>query len=167
VRLNEHSLCSATFQHGRQGHVGHSHAAHPESPHRGCAVLHSRQAARAIENHRKGDATIRFVRKGGTPADGLNFETVQRTHDVAFGNLFRPRHYTNKIYRARFLEVFNFIQFLEFNWGQYERDEGQPRLAELRPPWPPPAEWPPASAPVPLRRGTPRSVDDVSGGGAA
>jgi GH35 family endo-1,4-beta-xylanase len=46
--------------------------------------------------------------------------------------LFRPRHYTNELYRARFLEVFNFIQLLEFNWGQYERDEGQPKLAERR-----------------------------------
>jgi len=90
------------------------------------------QAARGIETHRKGDATIRFVWKDGTSAAGLQVEAIQRPHDFAFGNLFRPRHYTNELYRARFLEVFNFIQLLEFNWGQYERDEGQPKLAERR-----------------------------------
>jgi hypothetical protein len=55
-------------------------------------------AARGIENHRKGDAMVRFVRKDGTPAAGLKVEAIQRTHDFAFGNLFRPRHYTNEIY---------------------------------------------------------------------
>jgi GH35 family endo-1,4-beta-xylanase len=90
------------------------------------------QAARGIETHRKGDATIRLVRKDGTPTAGLKVEAIQRTHDFAFGNLFRPRHYTNELYRARFLEIFNFIQLLEFNWGQYEPVEGQPKLAERR-----------------------------------
>src|SRR5688572_17587290 len=90
------------------------------------------QAARGIEAHRKGDATIRFVRKDGTPAANAKVEVSQRTHDFAFGNLFRPRHYTNELYRARFLEIFNFIQLLEFNWGQYEPEEGRPRLMERR-----------------------------------
>lgn len=90
------------------------------------------QAARGIETHRKGDATIRFVRKDGTPVANAKIELSQRTHDFAFGNLFRPRHYTNEQYRARFLEIFNFIQLLEFNWGQYEPEEGRPRLAERR-----------------------------------
>ena len=90
------------------------------------------QAALGIETHRKGDATIHFVRKDSSPVSGAKVEVIQRTHDFAFGNLFRPRHYTNEHYRARFLELFNFIQLLEFNWGQYEREEGKPRLAERR-----------------------------------
>jgi hypothetical protein len=43
-------------------------------------------AAHGIQDHRKGDATIRFVRKDGTAAAGLKVEAVQRTHDFAFGN---------------------------------------------------------------------------------
>ena len=90
------------------------------------------QAARGIETHRKGDAVIQFARKDGTPVSDLKVVVTQRTHDFAFGNLIRPRHYTNEQYRARFLEIFNFIQLLEFNWGQYEREEGKPQLAQRR-----------------------------------
>ena len=90
------------------------------------------QAARGIETYRKGDATIRLARKDGSSVSGARVEVVQRTHDFAFGNLFRPRHYTNEQYRARFLELFNFIQLLEFNWGQYEPEEGQPGFATRR-----------------------------------
>ena len=89
-------------------------------------------AARGIESHRKADATLRIVRSDGTAVPTAAVEVVQRTHDFAFGNLFRPRHYKNEQYRARFLELFNFIQLLEFNWGQYEREEGKPKLAERR-----------------------------------
>src|SRR5688572_26639654 len=81
------------------------------------------QAARGVEMHRRGDATIRLVRKDGTPVANAKIEISQRSHDFAFGNLFRPRHYTNEQYRTRFLELFNFIQLLEFNWGQYEPEE--------------------------------------------
>ncbi|HKX62831.1 MAG TPA: endo-1,4-beta-xylanase [Verrucomicrobiae bacterium] len=90
------------------------------------------QAAQGIETHRKGNATVRFVAKNGAPLAGTRVEITQRTHDFAFGNLIRPRHYTNELYRSRFLEIFNFVQLLEFNWGQYEREEGKPRLAERR-----------------------------------
>lgn len=89
-------------------------------------------AARGIETQRKGDAVIQFVRRDGTPLSQVRIEVTQRTHDFAFGNLFRPRHYNHEQYRARFLELFNFIQLLEFNWGQYEREEGKPSLAERR-----------------------------------
>jgi GH35 family endo-1,4-beta-xylanase len=90
------------------------------------------QAARGIEAHRKGDVVTRFVRKNGSPVSDLKVTVTQRSHDFAFGNLIRPRHYTNEQYRARFLELFNFVQLLEFNWGQYEREEGQPQLANRR-----------------------------------
>jgi len=90
------------------------------------------QAARGVEVHRKGDAAIHFVRRDGAAAAGVQVEVTQRTHDFAFGNVFRPRHYANEAYRARFLELFNFIQLLEFNWGQYETEEGKPKLADRR-----------------------------------
>ena len=90
------------------------------------------QAARGIEAHRKGDAVVRLMRKDGAPVSDLKVAVTQRTHDFAFGNLIRPRHYTNEQYRSRFLEIFNFIQLLEFNWGQYEREEGKPQLANRR-----------------------------------
>jgi len=90
------------------------------------------QAARGIEAHRKGDAVVRVMRKDGAPVSDLKVAVTQRTHGFVFGNLIRPRHYTNEQYRTRFLEIFNFIQLLEFNWGQYEREEGKPQLAGRR-----------------------------------
>jgi endo-1,4-beta-xylanase len=88
------------------------------------------RAAAGIETHRKADAMVRVVRSDGLPVNGAEIRVVQRTHEFRFGNLFRPKHYNNAAYRARFLEIFNFIQLLEFNWGQYEPEEGKPRLAE-------------------------------------
>jgi len=88
------------------------------------------EAAMGIETHRKGDATIRVVRKDGTSVPAARVEVVQRSHDFLFGNVFRPCHYDNEQYRTRFLELFNFVQLLEFNWGQYEREEGQPQFAD-------------------------------------
>lgn len=88
------------------------------------------RAARGIEAHRKADARITVVRQDGTAVPGARIEVIQKTHDFAFGNVFRPRHYDNEQYRARFLEIFNFVQLLEFNWGQYETEEGKPQLAQ-------------------------------------
>jgi len=51
------------------------------------------KAASGIETHRKGDATIRVVRKDGTAVPAAQVEVVQRSHDFLFGTVFRPRHY--------------------------------------------------------------------------
>ncbi len=88
------------------------------------------KAARGIETHRKGDAVVRVVCADGSVVPGAKVEVILRSHDFLFGNLFRPRHYNNEKYRAKFLELFNFIQLLEFNWGQYENEEGKPELDE-------------------------------------
>jgi len=88
------------------------------------------RAARGIETCRKAGVVVRVVRKDGSAVANARIEVSQRTHDFAFGNVFRPRFYNNEQYRARFLEIFNFVQLLEFNWGQYETQEGKPRLAE-------------------------------------
>ncbi|MBK9138930.1 MAG: endo-1,4-beta-xylanase [Verrucomicrobia bacterium] len=87
------------------------------------------EAARGVELHRKGEAVLVFRRPDGQPAAGLPVEVRQTAHAFRFGNVFRPRHYTNDFYRARFKELFNFVSLLEFNWGQYEPEEGRPRLA--------------------------------------
>lgn len=89
-------------------------------------------AARGIERHRKGDAVLQFRWPDDRPAAGLSVEVRQTAHEFRFGNVFRPRHYTNELYRARFKELFNFVSLLEFNWGQYEPEEGRPHRANRR-----------------------------------
>lgn len=88
------------------------------------------EAASGIERHRKGEAAIAFRGKDGGPVANAAVEVRQRTHDFPFGNYIRPRHYNNETFLTRFKEVFNFIELLEFNWGQYEPDEGTPLLDE-------------------------------------
>ncbi len=87
-------------------------------------------AARGVVEHRQGEAELVFRHPDGRPAAGARVEVRQTGHEFRFGNVFRPRHYTNALYRARFQELFNFVSLLEFNWGQYEPEEGRPRLAE-------------------------------------
>ncbi len=86
------------------------------------------RAAEGIEQHRKSDVRIIVRHWDGSPASGVVVNVVQTAHDFPFGNIFRPRHYDDERYRARFLELFNFVELLEFNWGQYEPDEGTPLL---------------------------------------
>lgn len=87
-------------------------------------------AARGVVEHRQGEAELVFRHPNGRPAAGAQVEVRQTGHEFRFGNVFRPRHYTNELYRTRFRELFNFVSLLEFNWGQYEPEEGRPRLAE-------------------------------------
>ena len=85
-------------------------------------------AARNIEKHRKGDATIEFRLPDGSKLGNAKVQVKQTSHDFLFGNYIRPRHYNNRQYLDRFKEIFNFIELLEFKWGQYEPDEGKPLL---------------------------------------
>ena len=89
-----------------------------------------RRAAEGLEAHRKGTAVIQVMHPDGTPVSGVRVQVTLTRHDFRFGNLFRPRHYNDPVYRERFLELFNFVELLEFNWGQYEPDEGEPLLEE-------------------------------------
>jgi endo-1,4-beta-xylanase len=89
-------------------------------------------AAQNIERYRKGDAVVEVQDTDGRPVGGASVEVRQVSHDFPFGNYVRPRHYSNQQYLDRFKELFNLVQLLEFNWGQYEPDEGQPRLEERR-----------------------------------
>lgn len=81
-----------------------------------------------IEQVRKGTATIEVRGAGGALLRDASIEVRQTTHDFKFGNYIRPRHYRNQRFLSHFKELFNYIQLLEFNWGQYEVDEGAPQL---------------------------------------
>lgn len=98
------------------------------SPAAGQSVLE--RAAANVERFRKGDATIRLVGPDGSAIASVKVAVEQRAHDFPFGNLVRPRHYRDEAYLSRFEELFNFAELLEFNWGQYEPDEGRPLLRE-------------------------------------
>jgi endo-1,4-beta-xylanase len=87
------------------------------------------EAKKGIEQYRKGDITLMFRLPDGSNLGNAKVEVEQVSHDFPFGNYIRPRHYQDATYLNRFKELFNFIQFLEFNWGQYEPDEGTPHLA--------------------------------------
>jgi hypothetical protein len=87
-------------------------------------------AAKNIERYREGDVSLEFHLSDGTKTQNAKVRIEQTSHDFYFGNYMRPRHYTNKAYLDRFRELFNFIQLLEFNWGQYEPDEGKPLLTK-------------------------------------
>lgn len=90
------------------------------------AVL--RMTTARIDQIRKGAATIQVRGADGNPVRDASITVQQATHDFKFGNYIRPRHYRDKRYLDHFKQIFNYIQFLEFNWGQYEVDEGNPQL---------------------------------------
>lgn len=90
------------------------------------AVLQKTSAR--IEQVRKGAAIIELRGTDGKPIPQASVEVRQVTHDFKFGNYIRPRHYGNQRYLSHFKELFNYVQLLEFNWGQYEVEEGRPQL---------------------------------------
>jgi len=90
------------------------------------------QASEGIEKHRKGEAIIEFKLPNGSPAIGVSVQVTQQSHDFLFGCPLRPRHYNDRSHLERFKELFNFVALLEFNWGQYEPDEGKPLVEERR-----------------------------------
>lgn len=90
------------------------------------------QASAGMEKHRKGVAVLEFRLPNGSPAVGVSVQVTQQSHDFLFGCPLRPKHYNDPRHLKRFKELFNFIALLEFNWGQYEPDEGKPLLEERR-----------------------------------
>lgn len=86
------------------------------------------EAAQGIEKHRKGEVKLEFRLPDGTMIANAQVKVEQVSHDFPFGNYVRPRHYRDAVYLSRFKELFNYVQLLEFNWGQYEPEEGKPHL---------------------------------------
>lgn len=89
-------------------------------------------AAEGIEKHRQGEAILDLRLPSGSPAVGVPVRVTQRSHDFLFGVPLRPRHYRHERTLQYVKGVFNFVELLEFNWGQYEPDEGKPLLEERR-----------------------------------
>jgi len=87
-------------------------------------------AAQNIEQYRKGNAMVTLRTSEGNLLNGAQVTVNQTLHDFYFGNIIRPRHFPDATYKSRLKEMFNFVTSLEFNWGQYEPDEGQSLLAE-------------------------------------
>ena len=92
---------------------------------------------RDIEKHRKGDATIEVVGKGGKPLANVTVEVRQQKHEFLFGcNLFvldqleTPE--LNAKYERAFTNLFNFAT-LPFYWRDLEPEQGKPRFAEDSP----------------------------------
>ncbi len=88
------------------------------------------ESARGIEKHRKGEMVLEFRQVNGSPAEGATVQVSQISHDFPFGVPLRPRHYTDTRQLEYVKQMFNFVQLLEFNWGQYEPDEGKPLREE-------------------------------------
>jgi endo-1,4-beta-xylanase len=88
------------------------------------------EAGESIRRHRQEDAALEFRLRDGTPVRNAQVRVRQTSHHFRFGNYIRPRHYANGQYLERFRELFNFVQLLEFNWGQYEPDQGRPLLEQ-------------------------------------
>lgn len=85
-----------------------------------------------IEKHRKGKALLEFRLPNGSPAQDVSVRVVQQRHDFLFGVPLRPRHYRDEKTLHYVRELFNFVELLEFNWGQYEPNEGKPLVDERR-----------------------------------
>ncbi|MCS7254688.1 MAG: endo-1,4-beta-xylanase [Armatimonadetes bacterium] len=90
------------------------------------------QGNERIEKHRKGEAVVEFALSNGLPAVGVSVQVVQQSHDFLFGCPLRPKHYKDQRHLQWFKQLFNFVELLEFNWGQYEPDEGKPLTEERR-----------------------------------
>ncbi len=87
-------------------------------------------ARRGARSHRMGNFTVRLHRSDGSPVRNTPVRARLKQHEFSFGMIFRPRHYNDDWYREQFLKLFNFVELLEFNWGQYEPDEGKPLVDE-------------------------------------
>ena len=87
-----------------------------------------KKIASGIENHRKGDCKIKFVRKDGTPLKGVKVKFSQKSHEFRFGaNLFMldelETKEKNESYKKYFKELFN-MATLPFYWNTLEPQKG-------------------------------------------
>jgi hypothetical protein len=106
----------------------------------GVAGVESRLLAEAregAERHRKGDATLVFVRPDGRPVDGAAVAVRQETHEFLFGALLfglvghgEPEAHRPDAFKARFLRLFN-LGVLPFYWSGYEPVPGRPQWPRM------------------------------------
>ncbi len=109
-------------------HLGPITAASSQATPPDDAIL--QRAARNIEQHRKEDVTLAFRTRPRTRLRGCRVQVRQTSHDFLFGNCIRYRHFNDESFQERYNELFNFATLLEFNWFQYEPEEGMTRRDE-------------------------------------
>jgi len=91
------------------------------------------KAAAAIEEYRKGQATVRVLDSDGRPVAGASVAVEQVRHEFPFGcNIYMfdrfPTATENEAYKRRFRELFNYAT-TGFYWRAYERERGKPDYA--------------------------------------
>lgn len=90
-----------------------------------------------IETYRKGDASIRILRRDGSPVKHAKLTISQRTHHFRFGaNLFMldelETDEKNEAYKSYFAQTFN-MATLPFYWNTLEPQRGNPRYSKDSP----------------------------------
>jgi len=88
------------------------------------------EAAKQIEQNRKGDAVVRVVGSDGKPLANATVAVDLLRHEFLFGcNIFGFDRFKtpaqNKLYKQRFAELFNFAT-VGFYWRWYEPKPGEP-----------------------------------------
>jgi GH35 family endo-1,4-beta-xylanase len=95
------------------------------------------EAIEGAERHRKGDATLVFVRRDGRPVSGATVLVRQETHEFLFGALLfalvghggedvhRP-----EAFKSRFRSLFN-LGILPYYWSGYEPVPGRPQWPRM------------------------------------
>ena len=86
------------------------------------------KAEQGVEQHRKGEAVIRFQDRQGQPVANVPVRIRQTGHEFLFGciafDLVRSNDlYKPDLWKQRFSELFNFAVF-PFYWSGYERQPG-------------------------------------------
>lgn len=87
-------------------------------------------AALAIEQNRKGDATVRVIDAQGKPIEGAPVAVELTRHEFLFGcNIFGFDHHSNpaqnELYKQKFRDLFNYATS-GFYWIAFERERGKP-----------------------------------------
>lgn len=101
------------------------------------------EAARNIEKHRKGDATIVFRAEGGKPIQDAEVVIEQQSHDFLWGNIIFPLVgvlpkfrdidvYQPEVFKRRFKGLFNMAIF-PYYWALYEQTAGQTQWQRILP----------------------------------
>lgn len=88
------------------------------------------RAAKAIEEHRKADATVLVTGEDGRPVTGAGLVMELVRHDFLFGgNIYMFDRFNtrreNDLYKERFRELFNYAT-TGFYWSVYEPEPGKP-----------------------------------------
>ena len=96
-----------------------------------------RQADENIEEHRKGDAEVRFLPGKAKWSSGVEVNVEQISHDFLFGCILfdligGENTYREDLFKERFKKLFNFAVF-PFYWPGFEPQQGRTRWEDMLP----------------------------------